>query len=209
MEKVRNILFDLGNVVIEWNSEIMQKSFKQLLGDRFNATFAHFKTNVLFEKYEVGAITTAQFQNEIKKASGLELNNDAINAAWNSGLGKIEATTIDLMLKARAKYHTMVLSNINDLHEARFNETLLKTSGHEDLNKLVFEVYMSHKIGERKPDKGAYEYVIENSKIDPKQTLFIDDLVENLEAAEKLGFQTEQASKQNTVEVIFERRKLL
>jgi len=209
MEKVKNLLFDLGNVVIEWESTRMEYSFKQLLGDQFNGTWQHFKTQSLFEKYEVGAITTNQFRNEIKEASGLNLENEAINKAWNSGLGSIETKTIDLMLKAQPEYHTMVLSNINDLHEARFNKTLLVASGHANLTSVVHEFYMSHHINERKPNLAIYQHVIENSKIDPNETLFIDDLSENLAAAEKLGFQTEQATKQNTVEVIFEKRKLL
>ena len=47
--------------------------------------------------------------------------------------------------------------------------------------------FASAVLGERKPDLAAYEMVIAETGIDPATAVFVDDRVENVEAARKLG----------------------
>lgn len=52
------------------------------------------------------------------------------------------------------------------------------------------KVYLSHEIGLSKPDQQAYTHLIEKEKITPFETIFVDDLLENIETADRLGFNT-------------------
>ena len=56
--------------------------------------------------------------------------------------------------------------------------------------KSCFEqFYLSHEINFRKPDAEIYKFVLEENDLKASETLFVDDLEENTEAAQKLGIQ--------------------
>ena len=46
---------------------------------------------------------------------------------------------------------------------------------------------MSYEIGMRKPDAEIFEFVLAQNKLVPSQTLFVDDSIQHVEAAKKLG----------------------
>jgi len=50
--------------------------------------------------------------------------------------------------------------------------------------------YHSNCLGIIKPDKLIFEHVINDSKIKPEETLFVDDLRINIISAAEMGFQT-------------------
>lgn len=52
---------------------------------------------------------------------------------------------------------------------------------------LFSKVYLSHHLGMRKPDAGIFEFVLKDSGIDPKETVFIDDSPQHVEGARKAG----------------------
>ena len=45
-------------------------------------------------------------------------------------------------------------------------------------------------MGLRKPNAEAFQYIVDEQGLDPKQTLFIDDSIQHIEGAKKMGFQT-------------------
>jgi len=50
--------------------------------------------------------------------------------------------------------------------------------------------YYSHRIGHRKPNASAFEYVLQKHGLNAAETIFIDDSINNIEAAQQLGLQT-------------------
>ena len=64
--------------------------------------------------------------------------------------------------------------------------------GKEDLSFLQYPdgMVISYEIKHIKPEREIYEALIERFHIIPEQALFIDDLAVNIEAAQKMGFQT-------------------
>ncbi len=55
---------------------------------------------------------------------------------------------------------------------------------------MKYAAYYSHRIGYRKPNASAFEYVLEKHKLIAAETVFIDDSINNIEAAQELGLQT-------------------
>ena len=55
------------------------------------------------------------------------------------------------------------------------------------LEDLFEKAYYSHSLGHRKPDPTGYEIIIKENHLDPKQTLFVDDALMNVEGAIKAG----------------------
>ncbi len=50
--------------------------------------------------------------------------------------------------------------------------------------------YFSHEMGFRKPETGFFRHIIHDLGVPANELIFVDDLAENVEAAEKLGMRT-------------------
>ena len=58
------------------------------------------------------------------------------------------------------------------------------------LNDLFEKTYYSHTSGMRKPNTNFFEHIIKENRLKASGTLFIDDYIENIEAAKQLGLNT-------------------
>ena len=67
---------------------------------------------------------------------------------------------------------------------------MFQQTGNNQLDTYFEKAYYSHIVGMRKPNAEIYNFVINDAKINPEETLFIDDTQLNVIAAQKLGFQT-------------------
>ena len=79
-----------------------------------------------------------------------------------------------------------LLSNTNDLHWQWSCKHLFPYQGF-DVNSYFEKTYLSFEMKLAKPDLKIFQTMVEDSGIDPKETLFIDDSVDNCLAAETLG----------------------
>ena len=61
----------------------------------------------------------------------------------------------------------------------------------KSLDPLFDKVYLSHQIGMRKPNKETFEWVLKDAGILAQETLFIEDSIQHIESAKKLGIQTQ------------------
>ncbi len=52
------------------------------------------------------------------------------------------------------------------------------------------EIVISAEVGLTKPDPAIYQLMLQKLAIEPSQALFIDDFIENIEAADRLGMET-------------------
>ena len=77
-------------------------------------------------------------------------------------------------------------------------------------NEHLFEkTYYSHLMGKRKPEADIFEQVLLENKLNPAETLFIDDSPQHLETAKKLGMQTYLMTAPNTIQQYFKTNGLL
>ena len=59
----------------------------------------------------------------------------------------------------------------------------------KSLDPLFDKVYLSHQIGMRKPNNETFEWVLKDAGILAQETLFIEDSIQHIESANKLGIQ--------------------
>ena len=57
---------------------------------------------------------------------------------------------------------------------------------------MVHTAYYSHELGLRKPDPHIYQKVIDLQNLNPAKTIFFDDRLENITAAQDSGIQAIQ-----------------
>ena len=191
---VKNIIFDLGGVLINLNYQLTRKAFEDLGVEDFDAFYTQHKANPLFENLEVGAIEPVAFYEALREATGLTLSNDQLETAWNAMLLDFPVERLQWLDQIKNKYNIYLFSNTNAIHYKAFTSIYAQTAPliglNTDFNHFFKTAYYSHTLGQRKPELAAFEAVIQDAKLDPAQTLFIDDTISNIEGAQKAGLQT-------------------
>ena len=191
---VKNIIFDLGGVLINLDYQLTRKAFENLGVANFNDLYTQHHANPLFEQLEVGAIEPEAFYEALRQTTGLTLTNRQIETAWNAMLLDFPAERLNWLSQIKNKYNIYLFSNTNVIHYNAFIH-IYEQVAHQlglDINFEHFftTAYYSHTLGQRKPEVAAFEAVIRDAKLDPAQTLFIDDTLLNIEGAQKAGLQT-------------------
>lgn len=207
LQGIKNIIFDLGNVIIDLDEAGSTEAFHQLAKAHGKDMEAIRPPAEFFNQFERGEINAVEFLSEFaQRLGGDESLHLAIRAAWNAMLGPIPEAKLNLAEELMEKYRTFVLSNTNVIHVDFINEYLATTYLEESLDPFFHEVFYSHDIRARKPEARAYQFVLDKHKLNPTETLFIDDKAENIQSAEKLGIRGHLLQKPEDLYGIFENR---
>ncbi len=185
---IKNILFDLGGVILDIDVQATLKRFYELGFPSELLQYPNNMTSDLFFKYEIGKIGTNDFRNEIRRITGLDVSDEELNAAWNAMIVRIPVNRIQLLDRLKGRYELYMLSNTSPLHVPVFEQMYLEAAG-SPMKDLFKKIYYSFEIGWHKPDAEAWEYVISDAGIIPQETLFLDDNIHNIKASQELGFQ--------------------
>ena len=210
MQNIKNIIFDYGNVIFSIDFTLAQKAFNALGISRANEFFGHLQQDAIFDAFDRGEITAAQFRDRIREiANNPKLSDEQIDAAWNSMLLGIAAGNHELLLKLKNKYRTFLMSNINDIHYTHIMNYLLRKFNMQGNDHLFERVYYSHLVGKRKPEAAFFQQILDENQLNPAETLFIDDSPQHLATAQQLGIQTYLMKAPDTLQQFFERNGLL
>ncbi len=179
---IKNIIFDLGGVVLNLDQEKTLRAFKRLGANLEelnleNSIFLDFETGKVDEDYFLQSIFTLLKGNASK---------EQITQAWNSMLLELPAHRVEIIKQLKSKYRLFLLSNTNIIHiKAVFEE-----HGKTIFEELFEKIYLSHEIGIRKPDIACYEYVLRDANLKGSETVFVDDNRMNIKGAESAGINT-------------------
>ncbi|MCB9316572.1 MAG: HAD family phosphatase [Lewinellaceae bacterium] len=191
MQSIKNIIFDFGNVLFDLELGAISRELTQLTGTQFESIKNKLDRLGVFHLYETGGITTEEFVDTLCQAANPHLKPAQVIDAWNSILVGMPLERFDQVLRLRQHYQVFLLSNINDLHARWIDDYLWREHNLDNFQTRYFDaVYYSHLIRLRKPDREIYEYVLADAELVPEESVFIDDLEENIETARQLGIHT-------------------
>ncbi len=185
---LKNLIFDLGGVIINLDTQASVRAFSNL-GNIVEDPDISIYTLQLFIDYEKGFISDQEFRNRLSQ----KLNNcsfEEIDRAWNCMLLDIPPIRLDFLRSLKEKYRMFLLSNTNGIHIEKVNKILKDVCGQEDFSCFFEKTYYSHIMKKRKPDFEIFEQVLNENNLLAEETLFIDDSAVNLNGAEHLGIQT-------------------
>ncbi|MEO8116425.1 MAG: HAD family phosphatase [Bacteroidota bacterium] len=189
MPKIKNLILDLGGVVLDIHFSKTKKAFEDLGVIDFNAFFSQYHASPLFENLETGKIKPVDFYDAFRNETKLSTEDATIIEAWNALIGEFPKERMEFIKSLSTKYAIFLLSNTNIIHYEAFIKKFLDENDY-DFNTLFSTAYYSHEMNLRKPYAEAFNYVLDKENLNPLETLFIDDTKTNTDAAQALGMQT-------------------
>lgn len=190
LKGIKNIIFDLGGVVLNIDYFAAVKAFEGYGIKAFDAHYSQMKQSPLFDDFEIGKVTPCQFRKAMRTHVDASLTDFRINKAWNAIILDFPPERIAFLDQIKNNYRTFLLSNTNKIHYNLYQKALKKQGYPNGLDDLFEKTYFSFKVGLRKPDAAIFNQLIHNEGILPEETLFIDDTFMHIETAQSLGFRT-------------------
>ena len=191
MNIIKNIVFDLGNVLVDLDFGKTQRAFSKILGKELVFDNYQQESASLFRDIEVGKISSQVFLMELQAITGTLTPLASITEAWNAMLLGIAAPRFEMLRQLKKDYQLFVLSNTNEIHMDWIFKHIEVDHGIANFQRDYFDkIYLSHLIQKRKPDADIFEFVSSDAGILPEETLFIDDKEENILTAKNLSWQT-------------------
>jgi glucose-1-phosphatase len=189
--KIKNLIFDLGGVILDLSVNDTLLSFSKLSGLAPEMVKEIFISSPEFNAYEKGLMTDAEFRDFIRRGYSLNATDQAIDDSWNAMLKGIPTIKLELLSKLKEEFSVFLLSNTNGIHLLHIEEVIMpQTTGERSLDPYFHKTYYSHRMFKRKPDAEIFEQVLEENNLEAEETLFLDDNAGNVEGAKALGIQT-------------------
>lgn len=190
MSTTKNILLDLGGVLLNINYHKTLQAFKDLGFHDFEAMYSQYTADALFENLETGKVSEDDFYKKIMQGKEQHITRPQVAFAWNNMLLDFREESLEFLKELSKKYSLYLLSNTNEIHLNAFEQILKMQTGLESLDQFFTKAYYSQKVGLRKPNADIFEFVLADAGISAEETLFVDDSWNNIEAAKALGFKT-------------------
>ena len=178
---IEAVVFDLGGVLIEFDFDRANRAAAGVSGLPAEEVRRRIFGCPEFLEFECGRIDPRGFHGCLQKVLEFNIPYELFCQAWNGIFKEEIASTVELARTLhRNKLKVGILSNTNVLHFEflRPRMSILRELEH---------VYASHEIGCRKPEPAAYQAVLQRMNVAPSQAVFVDDLPENIAAAERVG----------------------
>jgi HAD superfamily hydrolase (TIGR01549 family) len=190
MKGIKNIIFDLGGVLLTLDYKKTEAAFTKLGVTQFDQLYNQHKGTSLFNDLETGKISRHSFFDAITDATGISMTQEEITNAWNAMLGRFPEEWLTWLEGVSKCYNIYLYSNTNEIHYDAFIEIFQQQVGNKHFNDFFIKAYYSHTLGARKPDPESFLKIIQEQRLEPSETLFIDDTIGNIEGAKAAGLQT-------------------
>ena len=201
--KIKNIIFDLGGVILDIDETIVYKELEKL-GIK-TSELAHSKEFIdLMSKFDTGIYTAPTFRKKAKALLELgKMTDKRFDAIWNAMLLDIPRERVEAIEKIKKHYKIFLMSNTNVIHYDLYIRDLQLRFGYNEFDELFNKSYFSFAEHLEKPDPRFFELILDHEGLLPEETLFIDDTAANIEVAKSLGIRTYHISREELVRNLF------
>jgi putative hydrolase of the HAD superfamily len=187
MTGIKNIIFDLGGVIINLDIKKTISDFNRLSNVNFETIYTQAQQTDLFNRFDKGQLSTEQFISELKLKINYKGTDKEILDAWNAMILDIPEHRLDTLVEAKKNYTTFLLSNTCEPHIKIFENDLYLQHGVKHFEDYFDKLYYSCRMGMRKPDKEIFEFVLAENNLIASQTVFIDDSIQHVRSAGECG----------------------
>ncbi|GAB3274742.1 HAD family phosphatase [Larkinella harenae] len=196
---IKNIIFDLGDVIIPIDLRAPIRNFAVLSGLSEEDVESLWREHGLTLQYETGLIDDEGFRQHVRQL----LKNDSwadevIDTAWNTVLLDLPIERIERIRELQGQYRLFLLSNTSPIHIEGVRK-IFAALGQPSLEELFERVYYSYEVKLAKPSPEIYQYVLNTSGLKAEETLFLDDNPHNIRSAAELGIHAVQVQPPLTI----------
>ena len=184
-EMIRNLVFDLGNVLIEWNSEKILTSFEPEKERRQLLRQVIFESGI-WHQTDKGELSLKEACDKV-----LAKLDDSYHSAvqnifynWYEVVEVYSGLQEQIGLWAEQGYRIYILSTTCEIFYC------IEKAGLLPIYPLLSGYILSSEVGVVKPEPEIYQKLLKKYEIDPTESVFIDDIQANLDTAAELGFET-------------------
>ena len=187
---IKNIIFDLGGVIITLDQPQAIRRFQQLGISDAEQRLDAYTQGGIFGELEEGKIDAETFRQEVGKLAGRELTWRECQYAWLGYAKEVPQRNLDVLQKLRAEgYRLILLSNTNPFMMSWVRSDEFDGHGH-GIDYYMDAVYCSYQLKVMKPNPEFFGRVLLEEHIVPAETLFLDDGARNVAAASQMGIRT-------------------
>ncbi|MGZ9226596.1 MAG: HAD family hydrolase [Anaerolineales bacterium] len=200
--KIQAVIFDFGNVLLEWNPRHVYRRYFQNEDamEQFLAEVNFMDWNAQQDKGRTFAQGVAELSRQFPHYSELI---QAYHDNWEDSIGEFFAGTVEIMKRLKAKGYSLYgLSNWSA-------ETFPLAREKYDFFNLLDDIVISGEVGMIKPDPEIFEHLLQRISRKADECLFIDDAPANVEQAQKMGFTTIQFQSPEQLEDELRKRHVL
>lgn len=192
MSTIKNIVFDLGGVIIDLDGMEAVRRFKEIGVKDAEELLDPYEQKGIFLELENGKIDVEAFCNSLRKHAGKELSFEEITWAWLGFVVDVPQSKLDYILTLREKYKIYLLSNTNPIIQEQWARTNKFSEAGRPINDYFDKMYTSYEVGVTKPDIRIFEFMLKDSGMNPAETLFVDDSAKNIEVGLSFGMHVYQ-----------------
>ena len=186
---IKNIVFDLGGVLIHLDKDEALRRFKALGVPRVEEMLDPYLQSGYFLMVEDGRMTKDEFRDALSELAGKRLTHEELSHAYMGFLLEVCDYKFDYIDTLRDKYNIYILSNTNP-YVMEYGESDRFLPNGRKLSSYCDYKFASCEMGMVKPNRGIFDLMVEKTGMVPSETLFLDDGQNNVNMAAELGFLT-------------------
>lgn len=188
MSTIKNVVFDLGGVLVDLDIEKCREAFRTLGMPQVAEIINPYHPAEMIGRLEVGAITFREACDEMRTLCARpDITDEQIAWAYGEFLLGVPVEKIrQIAALRRAGIRTYVLSN-NNPSSMRFIREMFEADG-QTMDDYFDKMYLSYQMKILKPSPEIFRAMAADAGMEPSETLFIDDSKSNADAAHALGF---------------------
>ncbi len=189
MNRITNIAFDLGGVVLALSLEGAIREFERIGLTDARQRLDAFQQKGIFAELESGRIDAETFRAELSRMIGRELTLQECYEAWHGYVDHVPQRNLEMLQQLRNEgYKVCLLSNTNPFMMMWAGNDF-DGKGHP-IAHFFDRMYLSYECGVMKPSPDIFQMMLRGQNASPEETLFVDDSTKNCEAAQQLGIHT-------------------
>ena len=180
-EGVHALLFDLGNVLIDVDFARCARIWSAHAGVSAETLASRFQVDDAYRAYECGAMTTSDYFAALRRQLDIDLPDEVLAQGWQAIIQGEKIGLRSCLRRLKRRYSLYVLTNTNVEHEHVWSDR------HRELLTIFDDVFVSSRMGCRKPDAEAFHKVARAIGEPLGKILFFDDAPENIDGARRCG----------------------
>jgi putative hydrolase of the HAD superfamily len=186
---IRNVIFDMGGVIVDVHLDRAVRNFKAIGVGNADQLLDSYHHKGIFIDIESGSIDSDEFCRLLCEQTGKDIPRADIEHAWRSIIDPPAEYKLQYIAQLRRTHKVYLLTNNNPIIMDWACSPGFTATG-AALSDYFDRLYVSYRMKSTKPGLRIYQMMIEDAGMDPSESLFIDDSALNIQAATQCGLHT-------------------